>query len=262
MLGRHGTTFVFGYCDLQAVMLSSRLFLQNHNFSKQTPWTQPVCCLFDSFRACHALFVLALSLAGHFSVYFFTLSADRYFPKPGFTASSVLNEFFNISQIFVDHWMLLQIVRIFLSSPFYLRRSNDIKALSKQLAPIRETMYKDRYRNELTGWSSACSRFANQSRSNPGPRAINVPATDSPCRRLQTNQGPIEVHKIQRCVQQPNVRSISINVSETIQNFHHNNTFNSTLISNASRNTTMMNQEAFFWKTRWLMTTIQFLLNI
>ena len=146
-----GTTFVFGYCDLQAVMLSSGLFLQNHDFSKQTPWTRPVRCLFDSFRACHAFFVLALSLAGHFSVFFFTLSAVRYFAKPCSIASSVLNEFFNISQIFVDHWMLLQIFRIFLSGPFYLRRSNHLKALSKQLAPIRETMYKDRYRNELTG---------------------------------------------------------------------------------------------------------------
>ena len=96
-----GTTLWHGYCDLQAVMLISGLILQNHDFSRQTPWIQPVRCLFDLFLACHA-FLFSLSLAVRFSVCFLTLSTDRYFAKCS-SATSVLNEFFNMSQNFVDH---------------------------------------------------------------------------------------------------------------------------------------------------------------
>ena len=96
--------------DHQAVMLSSGLILQNHDFSRQSPWIQPVRCRLVSFCACHALFVLALSRGASLSISFYFLLPA----KPCSSATSVLNEFFNISQNFVDHWMPLH---YFFSTP-------------------------------------------------------------------------------------------------------------------------------------------------
>ena len=103
------TTFGHGYCDLQAVMLSSGVILQNYDFSRQTPWIQPVRSFFTLFVLV-TLFLFSIYLAGRFSVNFLTLSADRYFAKPCSSATSVFNEFFNISQNFIDRWKPLHIM--------------------------------------------------------------------------------------------------------------------------------------------------------
>ena len=69
-----------------------------------------------------------------------------------------------------------RIVGAFLFKPFYLRRSNLLEALSKQLAPIRNTKIDKRTSQQYR--IEPVSFLQTKSRSNPGPQAITVPAPD------------------------------------------------------------------------------------
>ena len=93
------------YCNFQADMLYSGSILQNHAFSRQTPWKQPICCLFlDYVRAGRSLrgaLFLLVSLR-------FRLTGNWSKSCSSSLSDLDLNKIYE--KFFSDHRMPLQIV--------------------------------------------------------------------------------------------------------------------------------------------------------